>query len=124
MTNDDHPKWGGGVSRATSPITSYARIIRMLHAAKASASIEDEEPTKTRPRKNTPDPRKQEGGWVRIRDINDPRIHTPPQPMTLLRNTFSVHLGTIDPLSSSDGAHKGDIIPYLEVALLQVHSIF
>ena len=65
---------GGVAVLATSPISSYARIIRAACSAKASASIEDEEPTNTNPEEIPKTPERGRG-WVRTRDVNNPRIH-------------------------------------------------
>ena len=68
---------GGGVSRASPPLLLCMLYACKVHkASRSSASIEDDEPTNTNPEEIPKTPERGRG-WVRTRDVNNPRIHTP-----------------------------------------------
>ena len=71
---------GGVAVLATSPVTCYARIIRAVHAGKAERLHRGRRTNQYQPGKIPKTPERGRG-WVRTRDVNNPRIHTPPQPM-------------------------------------------
>ena len=80
-----------------SPASVVMHVLGMQCIAIASASSEDEErPDRPkRPKRKTR--RRSRRGWVRIRDIERPKIHTPPQPRLLANSLwpFSGMIGTL-----------------------------
>ena len=82
VDNGDNDLLGGVDVLSTSPrhllCTHYMHAKCINAEPGASASIEDDErPTKKQTKKKET-PEEAEGGWVQIRDINNPRIHTFP----------------------------------------------
>ena len=102
-----------------SLITMHALCMQQQKRGEAKRT-EPPKRTKDRPKidqEKKPQNQKNKGrGWVRIRDIESPKIHTPPQPclpcclLSPLGNNRSIFFYRWRPL--------GGIIPYLEIAPL------
>ena len=67
--------YGGRRVSRLSPSLIMHSLHECIAASKSSASIEDEEPTNTNQEKIPKTPERGRG-WVRTRDVNNPRIHS------------------------------------------------
>ena len=77
-------------------------------AKRATPRRRQTRPTKKEPKRKPQNQKESRRGWVRIRDINNPRIHTPPQPRPSVpwplpgrSGPFSLLYVAIAPLSGS-----------------------
>ena len=113
--------------------TSHRLSLCMHYACNNKATKQSEQrregdndqtrPTKKNQRKNPKTRKESRRGWVRIRDMKHPRIHTPPQTRPSARSSWPLP-GKSGPFYSCFAMlrlHFCKCIPYFDIALLQVH---
>ena len=126
---NDNALWGDACL-APLPLTHYAFIRCMQatqkqHGATPPARTTSDRPKTDQEEKPQNQPRSRRG-WVRIRDIRHPRIHSPPQPRPSAKSPWPFS-GIIGPFYSNDGALSGICCRFSMLRLhplAGMHSIF